>query len=221
MERGPTAHLCELIASRVATHFGILVPDPAVVMLDDSFVELVANAQQRSNPDAAQRFRQSAGLNFASRHLTGIVAWPVEHRIPDAQWQPATNVFAFDALIDNPDRRYSNPNLFTRGNDVIVFDHESAFSFLLAILPVMQPWKLIGTPYLDDHVFYRRLKRQTVDLTEFCDALARLEDDLVDRIVADMPPEWNNGSLLKVADHLRAMGEHADEFTEAVRRRLA
>ncbi len=54
-------------------------------------------------------------------------------------WQ-AAHIFAFDALIQNPDRRYSNQNLLTRGNNIFVYDHELAFSFLEAILPLRHPW---------------------------------------------------------------------------------
>lgn len=221
MERGSTAHLCELAASQVAMHFGIAVPEPAIVVLEDGFVQLVANAQQRLNPDAAERTRRSAGVNFGSRHLTGIAIWPVDRHIPQAQWQAATDIFAFDALIDNPDRRYGNPNLFTRGNELIVFDHESAFSFLLAILQPPEAWKLTGTPYLDHHVFFRRLKSQKIDLTGFEETLTRLDDNAVADFAAAVPPEWNNRDWPRIADHLRAIGAHATEFAEAVRRKLA
>ena len=48
----------------------------------------------------------------------------------------AVSIFALDALIDNPDRKFSpNPNLFSRGDTIFVFDHELAFSFMLDISP--------------------------------------------------------------------------------------
>ncbi len=175
MERGTTGHACELVGSRVATQLGIMAPPPAIVTLEDSFVRLVADAKQRENPVAAGRMRRSAGLGFGSKLLTGVTTWPTDRGILAAQRQAAVEIFAFDALIENPDRGFRNPNLFTRGDELIVFDHETAFSFLLAILPDAEPWKLTQARYLDNHVFIRRLRGEVVDLERVQDALADLD----------------------------------------------
>lgn len=84
MERGVTAQLCEMVASKAASHFGIATPRPAIVNLSEDFVRLVAESQQRRNPEAAPRKRRSGGLSFASEPLTGVIDWPVDMRIPDA-----------------------------------------------------------------------------------------------------------------------------------------
>lgn len=217
MERGVAGHLCELIASRVATELGVMVPVPAIVMLDEAFVRLVADARRRENPLAAERIGRSAGLNFGSKQLTGVATWPTDRELPAAQRQAAAEIFAFDALIENPDRGFRNPNLFTAGDDLIVFDHETAFSFLLDVLPTGEPWKLARTPYLSDHVFFHRLRGKVIDLERFESALAALDGGLV----ADVPEEWNNGDVERIYDHLRGCRDHAGEFVEAVRRRLA
>ncbi len=79
--------------------------------------------------------------------VTGFATWPVDHSIPAAMWQTAVDIFAFDALIQNPDRRYSNPNLFTKGDRVYIYDHEMAFSSLLDVLPTPEPWLLSSQQY--------------------------------------------------------------------------
>jgi hypothetical protein len=43
---------------------------------------------------------------------------------------------------------------------------------------------------------------------------------LLEGIVADVPPEWNNGNLPKIEQHLRTLRNHAGEFAEEVRRFL-
>jgi hypothetical protein len=154
LDRRERGLVCELISSGLALHFGIAVPEPALVLIEADFAELVAAAE----PQHADRFRNSIGLNFGSRLLFDVTGWPVDKWIPDAMWQAAVNIFAFDALIQNPDRRYSNQNLFTRGNEVFVYDHELAFSFLEAILPSTTPWQLEAQRYLTEHAFYRQLK---------------------------------------------------------------
>ena len=222
LDHGDTDLLCELIASRLATHFGLAVPPPALVVIDAAFAELVASLEANGpDPRRAETMRNSIGLNFGSRLLSGMSPWPVDKWIPEAMWQGATDVFAFDALVQNPDRRFDNQNLLTRGNDIFLFDHELAFSFLLDVLTPDMPWRLDGQRYLTDHVFYRKLKSRPIDLTGFTASLAALSGPALNGILADVPPEWNNKSWLKIHRHLRAVSGHALEFAEEVRRKLA
>jgi hypothetical protein len=217
LDRGEIGLVCELVVSRLAPHFGIAVPEPALVLIDEDFAELVAAAE----PQHADRLRTSVGLNFGSRQLSDVTGWPVDKWIPDATWQAAVNIFAFDALIQNPDRRYSNQNLFTRINEIFVYDHELAFSFLEAILPSGTPWQLESQPYLTEHVFYRQMKKKTINLDGFTSALAALTGAPLDTILAEVPLEWNNERVSEIERHLRAVAGRAGEFAEEIRRKLA
>jgi hypothetical protein len=102
---------------------------------------------------------------------------------------------------------------------VFIYDHELGFSFLLDILPSATPWRLDGHPYLNDHVFYRKLRGQPIDLQAFTAALGALPDVALEGILANAPEEWNNESLPRIETHLRAVSEHAEEFAQEVRRR--
>lgn len=222
LESGETGLLCELLASRLASYFGLFVPEAALVVIDADFAGLVAALEANGpHPKRAERMRNSVGLNFGSRQLSDVSMWLVDRAIPEAMWQAATEVFAFDGLVQNPDRRFDNPNLFTRGNDIYLFDHELAFSFLLDILESAAPWRLDGQRYLDDHVFYRKLKGRPIDINGFAARLAALPGPDLDGILADAPTEWNNESLAKIERHLRTVSAHATEFAGEVRRRLA
>lgn len=222
LENGVTSLLCELLASRLASYFGLFVPDPALVVIDSDFAELVASHEVGGpEPKRAERIRNSIGLNFGSRLLIDISPWPVDKAIPEAMWQGATEVFAFDGLVQNPDRRFDNQNLVTRGNDIFLFDHELAFSFLLDILESATPWRLDGQRYLGDHVFYRRLRGKPIDLDGFTAGLAALPGPALDGILAEVPAEWNNENLAKIERHLRTVSAHAAEFADEVKRRLA
>jgi len=217
-ERGVTALACELVASRLASYFGIPVPEPALVLLDPMFAELVSASQ----PAMAHILGASVGLNFGSRQLNDVMTWPVDKLIPEAMWQGTVHAFAFDALIQNPDRRYMpNPNLFSRGDEIIVYDHELAFSFIEDLLPAGEPWRLDRCQFLSDHVFFRRLRGRTVDLASFSEALSKLPERVLPAILAEVPGEWNNGNLQKISSHLRAVAGEAARFAEEIRRRLA
>lgn len=213
---GVSGSLNELFAAMLAGHFGLAMPEPALIAIDPPLAELVAGAQ----PSQATLIRGSIGLNIGTKALSGVSTWPVDKSIPDAMWQSAADIFAFDALIQNPDRRFNNPNLFARGDNLLIFDHETAFSFLLALSPPRTPWKLDDQQYLIHHVFYRRLRSKPIDLTRFTASLGGLSDALIAGIVADVPPEWNNDNLPKIVRHLCSVRDNAGEFAEAVRRML-
>src|ERR1700730_15471532 len=68
MERGKTGLMCEVLGSRLAIYFGIAVPDPAIVMIEADFAEVVAVAA----PKRADCLRNSVGLNFGSRQLSDV-----------------------------------------------------------------------------------------------------------------------------------------------------
>src|ERR1700733_7096944 len=97
LDRGEAGLVCELVASRLASYFGMAVPEPALVLIEADFAELVAAAE----PQGAKLLRSSIGLNFGSRQLSDVTAWPVDKWIPEAMWQAAVNIFAFDSLIQN------------------------------------------------------------------------------------------------------------------------
>lgn len=218
IERGTTGLACELIASRLAAYFEIATPTPKIVAIDEEFATLVG----LRHAERSERMRNSIGLNFGSQLLSGVAIWPIEKAIPEAMWASALAVFAFDKLIQNPDRKFSpNPNLFSQGDDLIVFDHELAFSFLSMIFSSETPWLLDREVYLPDHVFFRRLKGKDLDTSRFISKLAALPETILTSIMAELPTEWNNSSVARIQGHLSVMVAHALQFEEEIQRRLA
>ena len=217
METGTTGLMLELIGSKLASHFGVLTPEPAIIEVSKSLVTAIS----RTNPQLAPHISKGEGLNFGTKHLTNVSTWPVGQPIPKAMLQGAARIFAFDALIDNQDRRYANPNLLARGDDIFVFDHEDAFRFLRLTGSRDKPWDLNKRRALDDHVFYLPLKRREIDLTDFSLALVGLSETVFGEVASTIPPQWSNDNLSRISAHLQAMRDHAGEFAEQVRRRLA
>ena len=217
MERS-SAPLCELYASLLAQFLGIYAPAPAIVLIEKDLTEAIADAV--SDPRHADIIRNSVGWNFGSCFVPNISSWPVDKHVPAAIRDDATKIFAFDALIQNPDRAFINPNLGTCGNQLIIFDHELAFSFLSAIFPSREPWKLATETYLDNHVFVGHLKGERCSL-DFTGRLNSLSDALFREFASQIPEIWNSEDLSKIEAHLRLMQEHAEEFAEEVGRRLA
>jgi hypothetical protein len=219
MEFGAAAQMCELYASLLGAHFGISCPRPAIILIERDLAEataqyLVGDARRQ------QIMRNSVGLNFGSQFLTNLATWPVDKIIPATLEEAALKIFAFDALIQNPDRTFQNPNLGTRGDDLFIYDHESAFSFLLSIFPGETPWLLTSEGYLENHVFANLLHGVRFP-SEFTEALADLSSSVVNLFSDQIPIEWRSPYVMKIESHLKSLQEHAAEFADEVTRRLA
>lgn len=217
IDLGVRGLLQEFLGSRIATHFGILVPEPAGVSIEPDFAMAVAER----DGNLAASLQASIGLNFGSKILYPVSTWLVNRSIPDAMWRDAVNIFAFDALLQNPDRRFDNPNLFTQGDNIYVYDHETSFSFLLALAASAEPWNVRGESYLANHVFYRRLKSKEIDLADFEERLKGLTAEVLAEIREEIPEEWRHADVERIEAHLTAVRDHAEQFVEQVRGRLA
>lgn len=219
MDLGAGAQMCELYASLLAAHFGISCPSPAIVLIEQDLAE--ATARYLSGDGRGQQImRNSVGLNFGSQFLTNLATWPVDKSIPVPLEEAALKIFAFDALIQNPDRTFQNPNLGTRGDDLFVYDHESAFSFILPIFPNETPWLLTSESYLEKHVFANLLGEVPFPL-EFIKSLADLSSSVIKLFSEQIPVEWRSSYVEKIESHLESLHEHSAEFADEVMRRLA
>jgi hypothetical protein len=217
METAVDGLACELISSLVADDLGIASPSPALIEIDVAIARLVAE----SDADVARVIRKSGGTNFGTQVLVGgFQTWPTDKAIPIGLLQAATEVFAFDALIQNPDRRYDHPNLLWRDEEVFVIDHDSAFSFLYALGDQSSPWELEEARFLEQHVFYHPLKGRPTEVKRFTGALVALSDDRIANIAEAVPLEWRTDKLPKIVRHLKILRDHAKDFAEHLERRL-
>src|SRR3989304_2940924 len=106
MENRENGLMAELIASQLAIYLDVPTPYPAIINIDPLIAEII--------PDQtlSRKIRESAGLNFGSQVVTGgYETWPVGKAIPSSLKQVALEIFTFDALIQNPDRRPDKPNI--------------------------------------------------------------------------------------------------------------
>jgi hypothetical protein len=216
METGLTGLACEIVASLLAGALGLSRPEPAVVELSQELADLMCDVA----PFHAKRVGSSVGLNFGTRHLIDASNWPVGKQVPEPMFRSAAKVFAFDALSENDDRRHDNTNLLVRGDEIFVFDHELAFSFLYSVGGRGQPWMVANRQSMVRHVFYFDLKRKEIDLEDFMMRLAGLGEAEMSRIVHAVPEEWRGEHLSKISAHIQAVREHVGEFETEIRRRL-
>lgn len=129
------------------------------------------------------------GSGFAGPQWRNWISTEAVH--PEAM-QMALNIFAFDAFIDNPDRRGPNPNLLVKGDQFRIIDHELAFSFLDLLFPAPPPWVHGSLDWMTDgdreHILYSVLKQSAgLDFAGVHDSWAALNDGDIDAVVAGLP----------------------------------
>ena len=199
------SQIAEVVAAVLAADLGLDVPAPAVVEVPVGFDAIV------SDPVVAAAVKASPGLNFGSVHLgTSFTGWPNERTLIGPMRDQAAAIFAFDALVQNVDRRTTNPNLWARSDTIGIFDHEQAFAFLyLTILGAPpRPWVAVDQAacfdFLHQHVFHAALRGGQLDLDGFEARLGKLTKRRIAGYFKAVPKEWRSGHDLceKIAAYL-------------------
>lgn len=174
----------ELVCSRLARVLGLDTPQPFIVNLTEEFLEGVPM-------DAKDLVWRSLGLNFASQGAgVGFRVVPTEPRIPVSLRSRAADVFAFDVLIQNFDRKGDNPNMLWTRESILLIDHESALK--LAFTPQSFNWSTLSLDSFYDHVFYQAITSADAGLMKIEDGLRQLGEDGVTSLLADIPEAWRS-----------------------------
>ena len=211
-DRKVTALVMEAIAAMLAADLDLPVPEPFLVTLDPEFItgvpdKTVADMARRSNPVA-----------FGSKQLPpGYTSWPVGKAIPKDALATAVEIFAFDALIVNDDRRPANPNCLFNGSSLAIYDHETAF-FTEGILGWQPPWEvgsLESCKQAGRHLFSEQLCGKAVNFDRFAGAWLAVTNERLIAYRAALPDAWN--AAKQDAEHaLMYIGQVRDNIEAAL-----
>jgi hypothetical protein len=119
--QGPLALVAEIIAGELARRLGLRVPDLVLADLDPRI------PGSEPDPEIQDLLRASEGLNLGVDFLPGSVGfdplgWTAGHDF-------ASQVLWFDALVQNVDRTWRNPNLLVWHGNIWLIDHGAALYF--------------------------------------------------------------------------------------------
>ncbi len=204
----PGGVVAEAMASFLAQDLGLPIQQPYRVRISKEFAQTVPDAGLRSIVE------QSEGLNFGcAKWRPGHTIWPRDQSLPKAMKRAAMEIFAFDGLVQNPDRKDRNPNCVFLGDDFLLYDHETAFSnfFLLFAKP---PWEPGGVDFLKDHIFRHALRGEALELDRLQGALEALDAGRFQEYVLNVPAEWDGEAITRerVAEYLLNCLPHFDRI---------
>jgi hypothetical protein len=211
----PEAMLKELFALLLARELGLKAPEPVMVEIPEGLDWAAADF-----PEHAELIRQSIGWNVGTVHLgdawkpwsTGIAP----RSIPVETLETA---YAFDAMVENPDREAANPNLLWRGDELAVLDFDKAFGFLRIGEKDARPWRrMLLRLNLERHCLHSQLpERKEGEILGIClwDAfeewcLGRHSAELSAAIVEGFPDP--NLDLKRIEGYLTKLATDPEDF---------
>ncbi len=218
-EQRETSLAMEIISALLAGDLDIPIPEPFLLELAPEFVDAI--------PDFgwAEMARDGPNVAFGSRLLPSAYSAWVAGTVPVGNMTAtAANILLFDAVIENPDRRASNPNCLVRGEEIRVFDHELAFPPLLIGAP--KPWLLGALTFMETsgmHIFRDALRGREIEWQPAIDRWKGLSDTQLDDYEAVLPTEWEpaRGAVRTAIDKIKTVRENIEGCVAEVRRVLS
>jgi hypothetical protein len=196
--QGPKALIAELIGGELGRFLDLPVPEIVFVQLDPEL------ARTEPDPEIQDLIRASAGLNLALDYLPGSITFDPLVDKPAAEL--ASAIVWFDAFITNVDRTPRNTNLLIWHRNLWLIDHGAALFFHHNWANYLERSRS-PFPQIKDHVL--------LPLAEgLLDTDARLsrkvERDIVENILAQIPDEWLNTEtqFADAAEHRAAYAQY-------------
>ena len=173
--QGPLALVAEIITGELARRLGLRVPELVLAGLDPRI------AVSEPDPEIQDLLRASEGTNLGVDFLPGSFGFDPLGWTAGPEF--ASQVLWFDALVQNVDRTWRNPNLLVWHRNFWLIDHGAALYFHHN-WPTADPRRPFAAA---EHV----LRDRATDLGAAHAALApRITADLLAEVTALVPPEW-------------------------------
>jgi len=203
----------ELIAACLAGDLGLPIPEPYLVEISPAFSDIVSDVVRKSKIQASETV--AFGSTFITRQYS---TWVNGTKISDAMLPMASAIFAFDAIIQNPDRRDGNANCLVKGNECRIFDHELCFNHD-KILFWKPPWVLDGLNTMKipgNHIFRAELQGRAVDYSSIRGRWRGLSDARLLTYEQATPNEWG-AAKTAVKAALKLIGEARDNIDGCIK----
>jgi hypothetical protein len=173
--QGPLALVAEIIGGELARCLGLRTPELALAELDEKI------PPSEPDPEIQDLLRASVGLNLAVDFLPGSAGFDPLGWTADEDF--ASELLWFDALIQNVDRSWRNPNLLVWHGDIWLIDHGAALYF-------HHDWSRAdpAKPYdARQHVLRGRATRIEQAHRKLAPLITMRA---VEAVTADVPPGW-------------------------------
>ncbi|RSS94023.1 hypothetical protein EF903_07360 [Streptomyces sp. WAC05292] len=190
--QGRKTLVAEVVCGRLAQRLGLRVPQLVQMQLDPVI------GLGEPDQEVQELLKASGGLNLGMDYLPGSIGFdPLAYRVDPVE---AGRVVWFDALVNNVDRSWRNPNMLVWHGDLWLIDHGATMiwhhNWPTAAAAADKPYNA------SDHA----LAPVEPDIAAAAAELAPLvTEELLTEVAADVPDEW-------------LVGEPGFDSADAVRR---
>ena len=210
----------EVLAACLAIDLNLPVPAPYLVEIPSTLASVV------TDPGIAERLGASSPIGFGSAKVGNqFNVWTSGSRVTESMLPSALGAFVFDAVIDNADRKPSNPNCLIAGDRLHLIDHELAFPSTAGLPGWRPPWQAGALSWLDradGHLFCRELKKRNLDFGPLRRLWSAISDDRLLEYQQAVPPEWDaaHAAVQEALERVRNARENLDGVIAETRRVL-
>ncbi|GHC52951.1 HipA family kinase [Roseibacillus persicicus] len=150
----------ELFSLLLARQLGLTTVEPVVVNLVPGLEFGAMDYRNHNGKDYVDLIERSHGPNFATVHLGSDWKQWLDTKPPQSIPKEEINAaYAFDAMVQNSDRRSDNPNLLWRGEELAMLDFDKAFSHITSLRDEDRPWrKALPMMQLSAHCLFPHLR---------------------------------------------------------------
>jgi len=207
-DAGKTSLCREAVAACLAGDLGLPIPEPFWVRVPGGLIPT----------------GDTSTLSFGSRIAgTAFANWHADAALSKDGLQRAAEVFLFDGIIQNADRRGANPNCLQKGGEVRIFDHETAFIYGrdAGVIGWLPPWQTGGmqtfaTP--GNHIFKDIIDPDEVDFDRMVSAWREISDARINSYKTTLPLEMKSdeAAMLQVDRALELIRDGRDHIEGCV-----
>jgi len=177
----------EVYGSILANEFDLTTPKAVLAKVNQQLIdELNSTPKYRG-------FNLIKGTYFATKYIEYAMDFSSATTLNLEDWE-IENIFAFDVLIRNQDRRKKKPNLFYKDDDVYLIDHELSLAtgyldkpFTEMVNDKIKYWRfveIIDGDFERKHLFLdvlrERNKNNSVNFDTFREDLRNFDVDILD-----------------------------------------
>ena len=210
----------EVVAACLAIDLNLPVPASYLVEMPSGLASVV------TDPDIAERLGASSPVGFGSAKVANqFSVWTSGNRVTESMLPSTLGAFVVDAVIDNADRKPSNPNCLVAGDRLHLIDHELAFPSTAGLPGWRPPWQTGALSWLDrtdGHLFCRELKTHNLDFEPVRQRWSAISNDRLQEYRQAIPPEWEaaHPAVEEALDRIRNARDNLDGVIAETRRVL-
>jgi hypothetical protein len=210
---GEVGSIRELVGYRFAQAIGLPVIESGIIEITEQAIA--------PSPDLRELLSSSVGPNFASRYVPGVVDLIHADEVSRQHRGTATEIYAWDVLVDNVDRRLQRSNLVVSNDRIFAIDHELTFSWFGVIGGPGPVWAVsILHRLAKEHFLSNHITKWNLGLDEFKHKLVALSSTEMEAITENIPARWMQAQgsefLVEVRQYLDDVQTRADSIVDLI-----